>query len=368
MLRPLDAQDEGVQMLSSHLRRRVTSRRFSVVSGGLLLALATTLSACGSTESGNTKADGELFPVSLRADIYFNGAFMPFLAGIDQGIYEKHGIDLTVLPGKGSGTTVQTVANGADDIGYADGGAIIQGAGKGVSNMIIYGMLRKDPMAIATLPDSGITKPSDLNGKTGSFTPGSAGELLWPAYAKANDIDIDSVNFQKVDFALRDQLMLEGKVDFTFGFTYGNLATVAALCECELNILSYADAGLTTPSTSLFVSKSYFDKNEAQLKKFLAATAEAVEYTKANTDAAVEAFFRVDKESQLDPALVKSQWEKSLPYIESEATAGEPFGCMAKSDWESAISLQEQYGGVSKGSVDVAKLFTNAANPGACKS
>jgi NitT/TauT family transport system substrate-binding protein len=228
-------------------------------------------------------------------------------------------------------------------------------------------MLRKDPMAIATLPDSGITKPEDLEGKTGSFTPGSAGELLWPAFVKATGIDDSGIKFQKVDFALRDQLLLEEKVDFTFGFTYGNLATVESTCDCKLNLMTYSDAGLITPSTSLFVSQSYFDDNQDQIKKFLEATTEAVEYTKENTADAVEAFFRVDKESQLKPELVTRQWESSLPYIESDATAGQPFGCMAKSDWESAISLQEQYGGVKKGVVKVDDLFTNELNPASCQ-
>ena len=49
--------------------------------------------------------------VSVRADVFFYGAHMPLMLGIVDGIYNKHGIEATFTPGRGSATTIQTVAN-----------------------------------------------------------------------------------------------------------------------------------------------------------------------------------------------------------------------------------------------------------------
>src|SRR5699024_7858502 len=140
----------------------------------------------------------ELEPLTMRNTVYYLGATLPFIAGIEEGIYEEHGIDLTVEEGTGSGTTIQTVSNGSDDIGFADAGTLVQSRGAGVDATMIAGIMQQSPMAIFAFDDKGIEETEDLEGRIAGYTPGSATELLFPAFAEATEIDETNITFQNV--------------------------------------------------------------------------------------------------------------------------------------------------------------------------
>src|SRR5579875_4134336 len=76
-------------------------------------------------------------PVKLRMDVFFYGAHVPLLLGIVDGIYKKYGLDVTAETGRGSATTIQTVANGSDDFGFADGGTLAKLVDKGLKAKMI---------------------------------------------------------------------------------------------------------------------------------------------------------------------------------------------------------------------------------------
>ena len=113
--------------------------------------------------------DRPLDHVSVRADVFFYGAHVPIMLGIVDGIYKKHGIDATFATGRGSGTTIQTVANMSDQFGFADGATLVRLAAQGLHAKQIVGILQTGSNSVMTLPDSNITKPQDLNGKTTGF-------------------------------------------------------------------------------------------------------------------------------------------------------------------------------------------------------
>lgn len=335
---------------------------------GALLAVTALLavSACGG--SGDSQDGAEQASVKVRTDVFYTGAVLPLLAGVDKGIYRKHGIDVTLNPGKGSATTIQTVGNGSDDIGYADGGALVQAVGKEVPVKMVAGMVQRSPLTLFVRADSGIKSAKDLAGKTSGFTAGSASEILFPAFAKASGLDPASVTFNKVDIPTRDSLFVQGESQFTFGLLNVTKANMEEKCKCELVEFSYADAGLDVLSSGIVASDTFVKEQPETLKKFLAATAEAVEYTNKNVDDAVDSFFKVAKTSALSKEVVKAQWQASAELMTTKASEGQPFGCTAEADWTSTIKLMEQYGGVAAGKVTPAGAASNALLSGCTDS
>src|SRR5271170_382023 len=57
--------------------------------------------------------------VRLRLNWMYYGSHAGFALGKDKGIYDKHGIDLDVRSGNGSGSANRLVANGDSMFGYA---------------------------------------------------------------------------------------------------------------------------------------------------------------------------------------------------------------------------------------------------------
>jgi NitT/TauT family transport system substrate-binding protein len=225
---------------------------------------------------------------------------------------------------------------------------------------MVAGLVQRSPLAVFTRATSGITSGQQLAGKTGGYAIGSAPETLFPAYAKATGLNQGSVTLDKVDVPTRDSLFIQGKTQFTFGLTNVTGPIMQATCKCKLNTLSYADAGLDVLSSGIVTSTSYAKGNAATLRKFLAATAEAIDFTDKNTDAAVSDFFKLAGTTTLSKEVVKEQWEATQDLMTTPSTSGQPFGCTAEADWQSTIKAMVQFGGVPAGKVTPASVASNA--------
>src|ERR1700734_1954546 len=66
-------------------------------------------------------ARAALKPVTFTLDWLYQGASVGFLLAKEKGFYRDAGLDVTISPGKGSGTTAQLVAAKATQIGFSDG-------------------------------------------------------------------------------------------------------------------------------------------------------------------------------------------------------------------------------------------------------
>jgi NitT/TauT family transport system substrate-binding protein len=318
-----------------------------------------TLLAVVAVPAGPVAAQAAPTPVTLRVDVFFYGSHVPLLAGIVNGIYKKHGLDVTALEGRGSATTIQTVANMSDQFGFADGGTLVKLAAQGVQVKTIVGMLERSPMVVFTLPSSGITQPKQLTGKTGGFSPGSAPEQIFPAFAKRNGIDLASIKQVSVDIPTRDSIFLLKKTDFSFGYTVTQLPILEERCKCTLNVMKYSDYGLNVISNGIITSDKLIAQNPALVKAFAQATVESINAAIKDPAEAVDAFFKYATKSQLSHAVVARQWSETIKILHTDATAKAPVGVMAESDWQKSIELLTEYGGVPKGAVAPAMVFTN---------
>lgn len=342
--------------------RRAKTALSALIGGGLVLGLI----GCGSSGSASSTGEG-LTPVSVRTDVYFTGAVLPLLAGVEKGIFEKHGLDVEINPGTGSATTIQTVGNGSDDIGYADAGALVQSVAQGIPVKMVAGMVQESPLALFSFEDSGISAPKDLEGKVAGYTPGSAAERLFPAYATAAGIDEDSMTFRNVDVPTRDSLFMTRKTDFTFGLLNTSLPNIEARCQCNPTVFPYSEQGVQALSSGIITGNDFAQKNPDTLKAFLAALQEAVDFANDNPDAAVDAFFAQATDSKLKKEVVKGQWEASMSLHETEANKGEPFGCTVREDWEETIQMMEKYGEMEEGAVTPGSAASNDFLPEPCR-
>lgn len=349
--------------LARGARRSVGWRRPLVALSCLTVVLGL-VAACGSSSgsasgSSNSASPSGATPISVRTDVFYSGATLPLIVAKQNGYFKKAGLDVTINPGKGSSTTLQTVGNGSDNIGYADAGVLIQLAAKGSDVEMVAGMVQKSPLEVVTLPTSGINSPQQLKGKTGGYNSGSAGEQLWPAFAKAVGIDPNSVKFDSVDIPTRDSLLLQGRTDFSFGLFNVTEPLLSSKCHCTIRGFHYADYGIKMLSSGIVTSPGWADQHPDALRKFLSALADATAWAQAHPDDATKAFMTGAQGTTLTPDVVKAQWINSTKLLHSDATAGDPFGCMSQQDWTSSVQLMEQYAGVSPNNIHPDKLWTN---------
>lgn len=297
--------------------------------------------------------------VTVRMDTFFYGSHVPILLGIVDGIYKKHGLDVTAVTGRGSANTIQTVAAGTDQFGFADGGTLVKFAAQGLKAKQIVGMLETTPSIILTMPESGIKSAKDLAGKTGGFGIGSAPEQLFGAFAKGSGLDAGSVKRVSVDLPTRDNLFMQKQIDFSFGYTVTQLPLMEEKCACKLNTLPYAAAGITAVSNGITVGDDYAAKNPEIVRSFAQATVEAIEAAVKNPQHGVDAFFEYAKDSKLSKPVVSAQWAETIKLLHTAATKDKPYGFTSPEDWQKTIDVLIDYADLPKGAVTPQSVATN---------
>jgi NitT/TauT family transport system substrate-binding protein len=301
----------------------------------------------------------KLDPVSVRVDVFFYGAHVPILLGIVDGIYSKHGMDVTAAAGRGSATTIQTVANMSDQFGFADGGTLVKLTAQGLRAKQVLGILQTGSNAVMALPDSGITKPVDLNGKTTGFAPGGATDQLFPAFARKAGVDFKSIKGIAVDATTRDNLFLLKKIDFDLALAAAQLPILQEKCDCKLSLIRFSDYGLNLMSNGIVASDKLIAQNPDLVRRFVAATREAIGAAMMDPTHGVDDFFKYAPNAGVSRKVVSEQWQMAMALMRTKATETTPLGQMDASDWQSTIDLLVDYAGVPKGAVTPDMVFTN---------
>jgi NitT/TauT family transport system substrate-binding protein len=301
--------------------------------------------------------------VSVRADVFFYGAHVPIMVGIVDGIYKKHGIDATFSGGRGSSTTIQTVANMSDQFGFADAGALVRLTAQGLRAKQIVGMMQTGSYSIISFPETHIAKPMDLEGKTTGFAPGGATDQIFPAFAKMNGVDTASIKSVSVDPQARDSLFLLKKIDFDIALAAAQFPILEERCSCKLNLMRFSDYGLRLMSNGIVASDRLIAENPDLVRRFAAATVEATKAAIADPEHGIDDFIQYAPNAGFSRKVVADQWNQAMGLAHTPRTKDKPFGVMDAQDWQDTIDLLTQYVNLSKGAVTPDMVFTNAYLP-----
>jgi NitT/TauT family transport system substrate-binding protein len=305
-----------------------------LASTALLGAGALVLAGCAGSDSpaAEQNEDGTT-AVTLMLNWYPYGEHAPFYYGVEQGIFEEHGIDLTIEAGQGSTKTAQAVGQGQIDFGWADTPAVMANIDKGVGVF-----LQTTPSAVQVFADSGIETPQDLKGKTIAVSAGDAPTTTFPLYLEAVGLQESDVTQQNLDPAGKIAALLSDKVDGLIGFAHDQGPTIANQSGREMTYLRYSDAGLNFFSNGLIASGKTIDSNPELVDALVQATSEA--FAAATDDPAAAVAAMEGKDPQMPVAeVLQGQWEETIKLLETDATAGSVPGTNDAADWEATIEV-----------------------------
>ena len=239
-----------------------------------LLKLTAALAAAAAFGSASAQT-----PIKFQLDWRFEGPAALFLQSEAKGYYKAAGLNVTIDAGNGSGGTVTRVASGTYDMGFADMAALMEfhannpdAPNKPVAVMMVY---NNTPAAVLALKKSGITKPSDLNGKKLGAPVFDAGRKAFPIFQKANGVG--NVAWTSMDPPLRETMLVRGDIDAITGFSFTSLLNLEArgVKTEDVVILPYAEHGVKLYGNAVIASSKLIKENPAAVKAFLAFTLEA---------------------------------------------------------------------------------------------
>ena len=256
------------------------SKRLFLKSSVIALALATVGAAQAQSKS-----------IKFQLDWRFEGPAALFLQSAAKGYYKDAGLDVAIDAGNGSGATVNRVASGTYDMGFADMAALMEfhannpdAPNKPVAVMMVY---NNTPAAVLALKKSGITKPADLSGKKLGAPVFDAGRKGFPIFEKANGVT--NVAWTSMDPPLRETMLVRGDIDAITGFSFTSLLNLEArgVKAEDVVIMNFADHGVKLYGNAIIVSPKLLKESPTAVRAFLAAFAKGAKEVMANPEAAI---------------------------------------------------------------------------------
>ena len=142
--------------MSSAMKSDISRRTFCTAAGATVVAGLTPFGVARANESASY-----LFPAPPVLP-----AFGPIQLAKGRGYFDKAGLDMNFMVGRGGVDVAQQVGIGNATVGgiVADGPILVRGNGVPVKIVCVFG--GRGFMQMVMREDSGVTKPADLKGKT----------------------------------------------------------------------------------------------------------------------------------------------------------------------------------------------------------
>lgn len=291
---------------------------------------------------------------TLRLDWVNSGYHALWYYGLDKGIFQKVGIDLEVLEGKGSAITAQTVGNGSVTFGTADTAAAMGFIAQGMPIKIVSGYLRQSALAIVFPAEKGWKRFADMGNAMIGYSPGGASSQILPALIKQAGL-ASKVQLVSMEPAAKMTSILTHRVDGidSFGFL------VVSILEGQgfkAGTLPYANEGVNIPGLSLIASDDTIKRSPDLVRRMVMAMNESITAARQNPDGAIDSLMK--RSPTLNRPVVSRTLALSFDLLDPDWGKGKPLGWMSPEVMEKSQDILMKYGGVAKG-IPVTNYFTN---------
>ncbi len=306
-----------------------------------------------------TKANAAT-PISFSLDWTIYGSHAPFYLALEEKMFQKAGLDVTISEGHGSGLVSQLLGRGSNQMAFVDFSVLIRAVATGVPIIAVQRLLA-NLMCVISHADAPIKSPKGLEGKIIAFGPSESTGLLFPALMKKAGADIKKVSILNPAVGAKNALFLEGRADAIPANVNVQVAQIEAK-GAKVDYFLYSDFGVKLLSQGLAANVDWLEKNGAAAKAFVRVSRDAHEATLADPEKAVDLLIKKLPHEARNKKVLLRQIEISKGNYVTAATKGKPFGYMVDADWNETQDILVTYGGL-KDKTPLNKLYTNAYQP-----
>ena len=236
-----------------------------------------------------TSAQAQERDVKFVLDFISLGRHAPWYVALGKGYFKDEGLNVTIMPSKGTADAIRTVATGGAEFGFIDIPSLVASGSAGGSIKIVAVNYQKPPYCIFTLnPGANVTEPKQMAGlelgsSTASFVP-----KIWAAFMEMNKVDSKTLKIVNIDAASRVPMLAAGKVQSIDQFLMGEPAIRRAVTNAKPVCLLAGDYGLEIYANSIGVSEDFLAKNPEAVKKFTRAALKGWKDALANPEDAAK--------------------------------------------------------------------------------
>lgn len=292
-----------------------------------LKTLATGLTLSISALSGLAQAE-ELIPVSVATTWYAQAEHGGIYAAKAMGIYEDHGLDVTIKMGGPQVNNVQLLMGGSVDfiMGYAL--QSFNAVSQDIPLVTVAAFFQKDPQSLVVHTGVGHDSLEDLKGK--SMRVPTAGRVAYWPWLKTEygytDEQLQAYDYSFAPFIRDDQTIQQGYVT--------NDGFFLEQAEVEGKSLLLADYGWEAYSATLDTTRDMVEENPEIVQRMVAATAEGWDAYFRNAEPA-NALIKEDNPEMQDELLAYSHAKmQEEGILLSGAAEGGRYGMMTHERWQ----------------------------------
>ena len=300
-------------------------------------SIATTTTAHGSQKLTKMQLALDWTPNTNHTGIY---------VALKNGWYKNQGIDLTLLPYSSNVSPDVLVSSGKADVGISSTESIVADAAVKQPVVSIAAIMQHNTSALVTLKSSGITRPSQLDGKIyggfgAPYESAVVGEII--------KHDGGQGKFKNVTLNVDAMQALQSKrVDFAWVFE-GWEVIQAQRQGTQLNVFPITDYGVADYYTpNIITSPNEIQQKPDLLRRFMIATVKGYDYARVHPQEAAQDLITVAPKGTFpDTGLVlESQQYLSPRYVDT----GRKWGMQDAAAWHGYPAFILNSGGVQDAS------------------
>lgn len=283
------------------------------------------------------------------------GDHAAYWVALDKGYFSDAGLDVTLENSKGSGDSIAKVDTGGADAGLADSAVVIASRARGTTVKVVGMVFDKTPLNIFSRKEKPVTNPKDLEGMTIGAPPGDGQRQMWPAFAKANNIDESKVTWVNIEPAAKIAALAEKRVDTVADYTTGLPLYEKPMGEGAVVMMPWSEHGFDMYSMSIMASAKTMEERPEVLKKFLEAAYKGWRDVMADPEAAMAIFKK--RVPEIDEKLLGANMKLGLELMNTDRYRENGIGWVDETKMCASVDLVNTYMGLPE-NVDCKDVFT----------
>ena len=245
-----------------------------------------------------------------------SGNRAPLWIAKDLGIFEKHGLDVSLIYVTSGVVSVNALVSGTVQVIAASGSSAVGAAARGAPVVIIASL---GPTAYKLIAQPQITSIQELKGKVIGLSRAGAGSdyglrRLLPKLGLQPGKDVYLIPTGLSESDRRLLIMLQGKIDATIG-TADNLLQLELRGQKVAVLADFLDAGVYTTGSDISTSRQLLKERRRELKAFVMALTEGISIGRNNKEQAFRVYRKYMKidDSRLLESMHKNYLLGTIP-------------------------------------------------------
>ena len=241
--------------------------------------------------------------ITFILDFIALGRHAPWYVPIAKGYYKAEGLDVTVVPSKGTADAIKAVDSGIAQLGFIDVPSLVAAGGVAAAIKIVAVNYQKPPYCVFSLnPGANVTSPKDMVGLEFGSSTASFVWKIHQAFMKMHGLDPSTLRVVNIDGSARVPMLAARKVQAIDLFVMSEPGIRRAVKDAEPKCMLLGDHGLDIYANGIGVTEDFLQKNPEVVRGFIRAALRGWKDALANPEEASK--LQVQYVKALDPSLI----------------------------------------------------------------